>query len=376
MNKRRLIYADHAATSPLAPEALEAMLPWLQEAFANPSSLYARGRQARKAVAQARETIAACLHAEPEEIFFTSGGTESDNWAVRHFVHVASTSRRRRLITSPSEHHAVLHSCQATACALDFVELDARGHIVPESFQRLLSDEVAGMSIMLANNEVGTIADLKTLTAHAHRHGILCHSDAVQAVGHMPLDVRDLGVDLLSASAHKFNGPKGCGFLYIKRGTPEVPLLHGGQQEGGRRAGTENVAAIVGMAAALKLNCEQLAENSRHLRLLSRTLRETLTASGANVVFHSDDEQGLPGLVSVSFPGCSGESLLHLLDLRGIAVSTGAACNSRSTDVSHVLQALHLPDAQARGTLRISWGKGNTVEEARHVAHVLLTCIA
>jgi len=372
------IYADNAATTQLDPAALDAMLPFLRDSYGNPSSLYSFSRSARKALQEARETIAECIGALPEEIIFTSGGSESDNWAIKNFA-FANPLNRRQILTSPIEHHAILNSCAEAVrlfgCSTGSIVVDQFGTIDIDDFRAKLSENTAGVSIMLANNEVGTIQDIKTLAAIAHDLNTLFHTDAVQAIGHIPVNTQELGVDMLSASAHKFNGPKGIGLLFVKRGTPLVSFVNGGQQEFARRAGTENVASIVGMATALKNNCSQMHENTLKLQKMETLFKEIISESISNVVFNGDPVHHLPGLISLSIPGASGESLLHILDLKGIAVSTGAACNSKETAISHVLKSMNLPVELAKGTLRISFGKNNTLPEAEYLAKEIIEVV-
>lgn len=376
MMKRPYRYADNAATTPLAPEALEAMLPFLRNHFGNPSSAYSLSRPVQKALQQAREQIAECLGATPEEIHFTSGGSESDNWAIHNFV-FSGFSGKRKILTSPIEHHAILLCCAAAekrfGVVTVFTPVDPCGQVILSEYRKKISEEISGVSIMLANNEIGTIEDIKALSTIAKERQIPFHTDAVQAVGHIPIDVRDLGIDMLSASAHKFNGPKGIGFLFARKGLPLVSLLHGGQQESGHRAGTENVASIVGMATALRVNCQKMQETQVRLRNMEQKFRSMILSDIPEAVFNGDERRHLPGHISLSLPGVSGESLLHLLDLRKIAVSTGAACQSRSEKVSHVLQAVGLPESLARGTLRITFGMNNPEEDAISVAREIVS---
>ena len=361
------VYADHAATTPLCAAAFDAMLPFLREDFGNPSSRHAWARKPRETVARARETIARCIHADPDEIFFTSGGTESDNWAIK------GTSGG--LLVSAYEHHAVLNAAAAeAACGREVVIVRPKvgGYLMPETLAKKWTESVRLVSVMTANNEIGTVNPIHLLAEAAHKRGALFHTDAVQAVGHVPIDVRESGVDFLSASAHKFNGPKGVGFLFVRKGLSLAPLLDGGQQETGRRAGTENVAAIVGMAAALKWNCERMEENADRLDELALTLRDGIGQIGERAVFLGEGVMGqLPGFVSVSFPGHPSEGMMHLLDLKGIAVSTGAACDSKSTKVSHVLKAINAPNAIAESTLRISLGPENTRQDVAAILAAL-----
>ena len=368
---RRLVYADHAATTPLCDAAWQAMAPFLREEFGNPSSLHSWARKPRKAVAEARQTIAECIGAQSDEIFFTSGGTESDNWALK-------TLGRKHIVTSAFEHHAVLNSCLAIAAEgghVDRVTVRKGGFVNPGEVASATQRGEAGLvSIMLANNELGTIQEVQGISRRINRDKWLMHTDAVQAVGHIPVDVESLGVDLLSASGHKFNGPKGIGFLYVRKavqGRSEFrPYLNGGQQESGMRAGTENVADIVGMAAALRWNCEHLDENVNHLDALKSQFMEDIRSFCPTAHLNAEEGQ-LPGFVSIAFPGHSAEGLLHILDLRGIAVSSGAACDSKNTQVSHVLKALYLPEKYASSTLRITFGVENTEEDVTTVVAAL-----
>ncbi len=366
MKNRPYIYADNAATTKLAPEALEAMMTFLSDEYGNPSSLYSFSRSAKKALADARSAIAECIGASPEEIFFTSGGTESDNWAIKGFTPLG------KVIASRIEHHAVMNSL----AYYDYFQhgpskllsVDKHGTVSFKSLENALSHRVSLVSVMLANNEIGTIEPIRELAAMTHEYGAAFHTDAVQAVGHIPVNVEVLGVDLLSASAHKFHGPKGIGFLYCKNKMPLERFLDGGQQEAGMRAGTENVAAIVGMATALRLCCERMNEVTARLAEMTDCFRKTINANLPEATFNGDPEHRLPGHISLSIPGISGEGLLHVLDLQGIAVSTGAACNSKSTEISHVLKAIELPVKLAKGTVRITFGVYNTVDQAQYIA--------
>ena len=371
MTAKQMIYADNAATTKLAPEALEAMMRFLTEEYGNPSSLYSFSRSAKKALADARAVIAECIGASPDEIFFTSGGTESDNWAINNFV-FAEFHRKRNILISPVEHHAILNCCRKVALVSHYTiamtPVDETGKIIIPDYEEYVSEYPDGISIMLANNEIGTIEDIEHLTRIAHRYNIPFHTDAVQAMGHIPINVKTLDVDMLSASAHKFHGPKGIGFLYVKRETPMGSFIEGGQQESGRRAGTENVAAIVGMATALRLCCERMNEVTARLAEMTACFRKIINANLPEAIFNGDPEHRLPGHISLSIPGISGEGLLHVLDLQGIAVSTGAACNSKSTEISHVLKAIELPVKLAKGTVRITFGAYNTVDQAQYIA--------
>ena len=349
----------------MSQAACEAMMRFQLTDFANVSQPYSFARSAKKALKEARETIARCINASPNEIFFTSCGTESDNWVIKG-------CKCSRIYTSLIEHHAILNACIDVASAgkeVFYIPVNNTGMIDFQTLNNLLSEKSL-VSIMMANNEIGTIQPIKQLARIVHDHNSLFHTDAVQAVGHIPVDVRDLDVDFLSASAHKFNGPKGIGFLYIKEGLKINPLISGGAQENSLRAGTENVASIVAMAIALEENISQLEDNMTYIQGLENALIQKLLS--LNVVFHKNGaEVKIPGNVSLSFNGFSGESLLHRLDLCGICVSTGSACDSRNTQISHVLKAIDLDESFAKGTIRISLDKNNTYEDVNRIAEVL-----
>lgn len=367
----RLVYADNAATTKMDRAAWEAMEPWLLDEYGNASQPYAFSRKPKKALADARATIADCIGAHPEEIFFTSGGTESDNWVIKSST--LYSGGNKTTLTSTFEHHAVLRSCaaiQRMGHPVTYVSPSHEGYLTPDRLERSITDQTGLVSVMLVNNEIGTVQPIGELCKVAHRHGALFHTDAVQAVGHIAVDVSKLGVDFLSASAHKFHGPKGIGFLYIRKGSNLLPYADGGAQEHGLRAGTENVASIVGMAAALREDCHGLAENQRHILRLEQQLIQRLRASGSPYVQNGGDAR-LPGLLSLSFPGKDGEAILHRMDLMGICVSTGSACNGTSRGISHVLQAIGLDEEYAAGTIRISLGKNNTEQDVERIASAL-----
>ncbi len=375
---RQIIYVDNAATTKLDSDAFEAMKPFLLDEYGNPSQPYFFAKQPKIAVKKARETIAECIGADPSQIFFTSGGTESDNWAIKCYG--CSPGDVRVIVTSAIEHHAVLNACKNLdkIHSIVYLPVDKSGLVSPLGLEKALdwSDKpicscmTFFSSVMFANNEIGTIQPIKELVEAAHNKGACFHTDAVQAVGHIPINVKELGVDLLSASAHKFNGPKGVGFLYDS-GCHVYPHNDGGSQEDGRRAGTENVAGIVGMAVALKKNCDALEKNQKHLALLEKHLLSRLSLSGLDFI-RNGGENHLPGLLSLSFNKCDGEMLLHRLDLMGICVSTGAACDTKKTQISHVLKAIGLDDRYAKGTIRISLGKDNTIEDCDTIVDGLI----
>jgi cysteine desulfurase len=374
MKSKRVIYADNAATTKLDPLALEAMLPFLRENMANPSSQHSAGKNARRAVEFAREQIAASIGAKPQEIFFTSSGTESDNWAIKCVARALSTTGTH-LVTSSIEHHAVLNSFRSLrndGYSITQLPVSKQGLVSVNDLEVAITPETTFASIMFANNEIGTIQDIAALATVAHNKGLLFHTDAVQAIGHIPLDVDDLQVDLLSASAHKFNGPKGIGFLYKRLGTPLASFIDGGGQENGQRAGTENVAGILGMAVALKNNLQNIACTVKHLQHLTDLIVSRISEAIPEAVFNGHPAKRLPGLVSISFSNLSGESLLHLLDLKGVLVSSGAACNSKKTVISHVLKAIRLQRQYATGTIRISLSKDNTDTDVITIAETLI----
>ena len=370
------IYADNAATTKLDKTTLEAMLPWLLEEYGNASQLYAFARKPKKALADARATIAECIGALPEEIYFTSGGTESDNWVIKSSAF--SDSKKQVMITSAFEHHAILHSCSTIehfGYPVVYMSPSNEGYITPENLEKHITENTRLVSIIFANNELGSIQPIQELCKIAHAHGALFHTDAVQAVGHIKINVHELGVDFLSASAHKFNGPKGIGFLFIRKGAELRPYVDGGSQENLHRAGTENIASIVGMAAALKTNSDLLDKNQLHILKLEKQLLARLDESG--VVYRCNCvESKLPGLLSLSFPDKDGEAILHRMDLMGISISTGSACDSVNAEISHVLKAIHLAKNYAKGTIRISLGKNNTQEDVENIVASLVKIVS
>lgn len=366
-----MIYADNAATTKLDIDAFEAMKPFFMEEYGNASQTYSFSRVAKKALKDARVTIADCIGALPEEIYFTSGGTESDNWVIKGIM---SYGDHRAVVTSAFEHHAVLRACEHIkrfGYPIRYVYPTKAGFVTLENLKSVIKDQIKLASVMMANNEIGTIQPIKELCSLAHEYGTLFHTDAVQAVGHVPVNVHELGVDFLSSSAHKFNGPKGIGFLYICKGAKIEPFFDGGTQEFGMRAGTENIASIVGMAAALKKNCSQMEAIGAHLLELENIILGAMDASSI-VYQRNGGSPHIPGNLSLSFKGFEGEMLLHRLDLMGIMVSTGSACDSKNTRISHVLRAIGVDEDYALGTIRISLGKDNTREEAKKIAGALI----
>ena len=366
---KEYVYADNAATTRLSNKAFESMLPYLQNEYGNASQLYSFARLPKKALKEARQVIANCIGAQPSEIFFTSCGTESDNWVINGAV-----QQHLPIVTSSIEHHAILRPCESAkrcGCSVSLLPVTKEGIVLSSSVKEVVHSSCGLLSVMYANNEIGTIQPIKELATIAHENGWLVHTDAVQAMGHTRINVRELGVDMLSASAHKFNGPKGIGFLYIKEGVNWPALIKGGTQENGLRAGTENVASIVGMATALEENVISICENESHLAHLEEILISNLSRSGI-AFYRNGAENHIKGNVSLSFPNRSGESIMHRLDLKGICVSTGSACDSKETQISHVLKAIGLEEMLAKGTIRISLSKYNTEHDMMKIVQVLV----
>jgi len=366
------VYMDNAATTPVSPAVLEKMLPYFSECYGNANSIHSTGLDARKALNAARKKVAAALNCNPEEVYFTSGGSESDNWALKG-VAFANRKKGNHIITSAIEHHAILHTCEwleKQGFEITYVPVDADGLVNPADVEAAITDKTILISIMAANNEIGTIEPIEEIAKIAHAHHVLFHTDAVQAIGAIPVDVRAIGCDLLSLSGHKFHGPKGVGALYIKQGTRIDNLIHGGAQERGRRASTENVAGIVGMAEAIELATANIPEKAARISALRDQLIDGLTAL-PYVRLNGHRTKRLPGNVNVSVRFIEGESLLLRLDLAGVAASSGSACTSGSLDPSHVLLAIGLPHEIAHGSLRLSLSDTTTQEEVDYVLSVL-----
>ena len=366
------VYMDNAATTPVSPAVLEKMLPYFSECYGNANSIHSTGLDARKALNAARKKVAAALNCNPEEVYFTSGGSESDNWALKG-VAFANRKKGNHIITSAIEHHAILHTCEwleKQGFEITYVPVDADGLVNPADVEAAITDKTILISIMAANNEIGTIEPIEEIAKIAHAHHVLFHTDAVQAIGAIPVDVRAIGCDLLSLSGHKFHGPKGVGALYIKQGTRIDNLIHGGAQERGRRASTENVAGIVGMAEAIELATANIPEKAARISALRDQLIDGLTAL-PYVRLNGHRTKRLPGNVNVSVRFIEGESLLLRLDLAGVAASSASACTSGSLDPSHVLLAIGLPHEIAHGSLRLSLSDTTTQEEVDYVLSVL-----
>ena len=374
-----MIYLDNAATTKTAPEVADAMLPWLTEYFGNPSAVYRPGAEAKKALAESREKAAALLGAKPDEMFFTSGGSEADNWALTAVFDQLS-ARGKHIITTKIEHPAILRTCEYLqkyrGAEITYLDTDKDGFVDPAAVEAAITGQTILISVMTANNEIGTIEPVSEIGTIAHAHGILMHTDAVQAYGQIPLSADDLHTDLLSVSGHKFNGPKGTGFLYIRRGTQIGAFIHGGAQERNRRAGTENVAGIVGLGKAAELAAAALPEKIRReteLRdYLIRRIREKIPfcrLNGPDPL--SGDTRRLPGNVNFSFEFAEGESIVIMLDMQGICASSGSACSSGSMSPSHVLKSIGLSDDLAEGALRFTLSGETTREELDQTVEAL-----
>lgn len=368
-----MIYVDNAATTMLEPKVLRDMMPYLTENYGNASSIYQIGQRAKEAVNKARADVAKCLGAKEKEIYFTGGGSEADNWAIKGVADALKT-KGNHIITSAIEHHAVLHTCEFLekhGFEVTYLPVDEFGMVSPSELEKAITDKTILVSIMFANNEIGTIQPIKELAAVARNHGVYFHTDAVQAVAHTKIDVSDLGVDMLSLSGHKFGGPKGVGALYIKQGTKISNLIHGGQQEFGKRATTENVAGIVGLASALSLATENMDENIKKMQMLRDKFIDTVLSEIPYCRLNGHRTNRLPGNSNISFEYIEGESMLLMLDMAGIAASSGSACTSGSLDPSHVLLAIGLPHGIAHGSLRVTFSHRNTPEEVDRIIEVL-----
>lgn len=377
----RFVYADNAATTPMSESVYNAMKPWLTEFYGNPSSLYRIGNQARHAVQDARAKVAKALNAaDPSEIIFTGGGSQADNLAIRGFVKGASAKGRKHIITSRIEHHAVLYTCEALedeGFTVTYLDVDNQGHVDLEQLKNVISDNTALVSVMAANNEIGTIQDLKAISEIAHAHGAVFHTDAVQAVGHMHIDVQAMGIDMLSLSGHKFRGPKGIGALYVKKGIALKPLVYGGGQERGLASGTENVAGMVGLGQAIEdATGANLDEKMGYVKKLTDKLVKGVMDNVPYTHYTGDPVNRLPGTASFVFEAVEGEGLILRLDFAGICGSTGSACSTGSLDPSHVLMAIGLPHEIAHGSLRLTLGEQNTEEDVDYLIEKVTEVVA
>lgn len=368
----RFVYADNAATTQVSPKVLEAMLPYFKDKYGNPSSLYSLSREAAEAVEDSRAKIAELLGARPNEIYFTASGSEADNWAVKGAAR-ANMAKGRHIVTSKIEHHAVLHTCKALekeGFEVTYLDVDSDGLVDPEEFREALRSDTILATVMYANNEIGTVQPISELAAIARERKIPFFTDAVQAVGNLPVDVKELGVDMLALSGHKINAPKGIGALYIKNGTRIKSLIDGGGQERGRRAGTENVPYIVGLARALEIAVARIPELER-VRMMRDRLIDGILSTIPHSRLNGSREKRLPGNVNIAFEFIEGESLVLLLDSAGIAASTGSACSTASLEPSHVLLAIGLPHEKAHGSLRLSISHETTEEDVDYILEKL-----
>ena len=363
------VYADNAATTSVSKTALDAMMPYLTEQYGNPSSLYAFGQKAKEGLEAARKTVAECINAEPREIYFTSGGSEADNQAIVSAAKAGARKGKRHLISTAFEHHAVLHTLkklEKEGFEVTLLDVHEDGVVRLEDLEAAIREDTALVTIMFANNEIGTIQPVKEIGALCREKGIPFHTDAVQAAGHLPIDVKDMNIDMLSMSGHKFHAPKGVGVLYANRNMPLFNIIEGGAQERGKRAGTENMAGIVALAAALKESCDNMeANNARIIPMRDKLFAELGKIPHSKI--NGSLEHHVPGTVNMCFEGIEGESLLLMLDMKGICASSGSACTSGSLDPSHVLLSIGLPHEVAHGSLRLSIGEYNTIEEIDHI---------
>lgn len=371
--ENRLIYVDNSATTPISKEVLDAMMPWLTEGYGNASSIYSKGREAGWALKGAREQIASILGAQPNEIYFTSGGSESDNWAIKGAAATMAKRGKKHIITSAFEHHAVLHSCAALekqGFEVTYVPVHENGIVRVEDIEAAIRPDTGLVTIMYANNEIGTVQPIKEIGALCRKHKIWFHTDAVQAFGHVPINVEEQNIDMLSISGHKIHAQKGVGLLYVKKGVVLPNLIDGGAQERGKRAGTENIAGIVGLAKAMEIASQNIEERGERTKVLRDKLIDNILKIDRTRL-NGDREKRLPGNVNISIEGIEGESLLLSLDMYGICASSGSACTSGSLDPSHVLLAIGLCHEVAHGSLRISLSDENTMEDVDRILEVL-----
>ena len=363
------VYADNAATTQMSDSVLKAMMPLLTDIYGNPSSLHSVGQIAKEHLEAARETVAECIGADPKEIYFTSGGSEADNQAIRSAAYIGARKGKKHIISSKFEHHAVLHTLDALkkeGFTVTLLDVYSNGIVKPEDVANAITDETCLVTIMTANNEIGTIQPIAEIGKICKEKGVLFHTDAVQAVGHIPVNVKDMNCDMLSVSAHKFHGPKGVGFLYARKGILLTNIIYGGAQERNKRAGTENMASIVGMAPAIKDATDHLQENAEKVTAMRNRLIDGLKGIERSRI-NGDLEHHLPGTLNMCFEGIEGESLLLLLDAKGICASSGSACTSGSLDPSHVLLSIGVPVEIAHGSLRLSISEYNTMEQMDHI---------
>lgn len=371
------VYMDYSATTPVKKEVLDAMLPYFSEHFGNPSSLYSIAQESKEALERARGQVASLIGAKANEVFFTAGGSEADNWALEG-VADALKDKGNHIITTKIEHHAILHTAEYLekhGIDVTYLDVDAEGRVNPEDVEKAITDKTVLISIMMVNNEVGTIEPIKEIAEIAHNHGILLHTDAVQALGNVPIDVNDMGIDLMSMSGHKIYGPKGVGALYIRKGTKISNFIHGGAQEMKKRAGTENLAGIVGFGKAAELAKENLESHINRVSELRDYFISEVTSKIPDTIVNGSMEHRHPGNANISFEYIEGESMLILLDMNGISVSTGSACSSKSLTPSHVLSAMGIPVERIHGTLRFTIGDPTTKEDIDYVIEKLVEIV-
>lgn len=377
MDKEKVLYLDNAATTAVSPEVVEAMLPYFTEFYGNPSSIYGFAARSKKAVDDAREIIAASIGVRSEEIYFTAGGSESDNWALIAMAQ-AYRDKGKHIITSKIEHHAILHTCkylEKNGFDVTYLDVDENGFVNPRDVEEAIRSDTILISIMYANNEIGTIEPIGEIGKIARSHGVYFHTDAVQAYGHVPINAEDENIDMLSASGHKLNGPKGIGFLYIRKGIKMGSLIHGGAQERNRRAGTHNVPGIVGMGVAAKLAMEHMKERMEQQIKVRDYFIEKVQKEISYVKINGDLKKRLPNNINICFRFIEGESMLIMLDMKGICASSGSACTSGSLDPSHVLLAIGLPHEIAHGSLRLTISENTTIEDMDYVLAELKTIV-
>lgn len=371
------VYMDYSATTPVKKEVLDAMLPYFSEHFGNPSSLYSIAQESKEALEKARGQVASLIGAKANEVFFTAGGSEADNWALEGAAD-ALKDKGNHIITTKIEHHAILHTAEYLekhGIDVTYLDVDAEGRVNPEDVEKAITDKTVLISIMMVNNEVGTIEPIKEITEIAHNHGILLHTDAVQALGNVPIDVDNMGIDLMSMSGHKIYGPKGVGALYIRKGTKISNFIHGGAQEMKKRAGTENLAGIVGFGKAAELAKENLESHINRVSELRDYFISEVTSKIPDTIVNGSMEHRHPGNANISFEYIEGESMLILLDMNGISVSTGSACSSKSLTPSHVLSAMGIPVERIHGTLRFTIGDPTTKEDIDYVIEKLVEIV-
>lgn len=370
-----IIYADNAATTRMLDEVMDIMMTYCQHYYGNPSSRHIAAKKPNQALAESKKIIADCINCDASEIYFTSGGTESDNWALEGIL---KTTQKNHIIISCIEHPAIIEKCnqlEKEGYKITKIKVDSQGSIDLDELREKIDDNTALVSIMHVNNEIGTIQDLKKISEIVHNKKAIFHTDAVQSLGHIQIDVQRMGIDLLSGSAHKFNGPKGIGFLYCKKSVLLEPLILGGHQQNNMRAGTENVPNIIGMALSLKNNCEMIEYNKNKITMMERIIIDTLSKSSLDYKINGKKESKIPGILNISFRDISGEALVDILSMKKICISTGSACNSKTTEISHVLKALDINQNYINGTIRISLGRFNSEEDSAIIGNDIVDIV-